>query len=189
MRRLRLKIPIAAGALAVALATMLLPATAATAHFRFGPHPFVPDKSIGPIHLGESETSVHLGPTTRNGPGSVFYRRYSITVGYKNGRAAGLSISELAIDPTALVTPGQYKTPTHPEIALGVPMSKVSVAYPHAQCAHHVISDTPSLVTENCLLRSHSGHTFFAGGAVKAGQRVDIGAILVTVPGAGPQHP
>ncbi|MGH2869649.1 MAG: hypothetical protein ACRDNK_19040, partial [Solirubrobacteraceae bacterium] len=82
-----------------------------------------------------------------------------------------------------------YQTHTHPDVAIGVPMGNVPSRYPQAQCAHHVIPQTPPLVTENCLLRSHHGHTFFAGGAVKQGQSIHIAAILVTTAAAGPKAP
>ncbi len=190
MHKLRLTIlPIAAAALTVAFGYAVPSLAVATTHHHFGPHLLVPGKSVGPVHLGALEANVHLGPTTINGPGSVFYRDYSITVGYLHGRAAGISISELAVDPNALVSPGQYQTHTHPNVAIGVPMGNVSSSYPHAQCAHHVIPQVPPLVTENCLLRSHYGDTFFAGGAVKQGQRIDIAAILVSTAAAGPKAP
>jgi hypothetical protein len=151
-------------------------------------YPLIPGESIGPVHLGELESSVHIGRSVTNGPGSIFYPDYSITVGYMHGRAAGLSISELAVDPNAMVSPGRYQTATHPTIAVGVPIGRVRSAYPHAQCAKHVIPSTQPQHTENCLLRSHHNHTFFAGGATTHGS-VLIAAILVSTAAAGPQAP
>jgi hypothetical protein len=180
---------VASLALTVAFGYTTPPPAVASNHHLSVTRLLVPGKSMGPVYLGELRTNVHIGRSTTNGPGSVFYRDYSLTVGYKHGRAVGIATNILAVDPSALVSPGQYQTHTHPDVAVGVRMGHVSSRYPQAQCAHHVISVTPSLVTENCLLRSNHGHTFFAGRAVKQGQPIIIASILVTAPSAGPQSP
>lgn len=189
MHRLRLKVlPLALAALAVAVGSALPSLAVAKKHH----HALllVPDKSIGPVHLGEPETQVHIGRRLTNGPGSFSYGDYSLTVAYQNGRAVAIATnSGEAIDPAALVFPWQYQTHTHPNIGIGNPMKHVRSIYPQATCAHHVISVVPSLETENCLLRSDHGHTFFAGRAAKHGETIRIGAILVTVPAVGPQKP
>jgi hypothetical protein len=181
-------VPVAAVALVMAFA-YTLPSLAVAKK----PHHdtlLVPGKSIGPVFLGESETDVHIGPRLTNGPGSFFYRDYSLTVAFKHGKAVAISTnSNEAFDPKALVFPYQYQTRTHPNVSIGNPMDHVPLRYPHAKCAHHVISLVPSLQTENCLLHGHHGQTFFAGRAEKQGETITIGAIVVTIPTAGPQKP
>jgi hypothetical protein len=190
MHRVRFTVlTIPAAALIVACSYTMPSLAVATNQHHLGVHTLVPGQSVGPVALGASEAAVHIGPSKTNGPGSVFYPRYSLTVAYKHGRVVAIATNELAVDPNAMVSPGQYQTHTQPNVAIGVPIRHVSSRYPKAQCAHHVISHVPSLVTENCLLRGTHGHTFFAGGAVKQGQVILINAILITVPTAGPQHP
>lgn len=190
MQRLQVKILITVAMAFTAAVGVVVPSVAlATIHQPLHAHLLVPGKSIGPVYLGERESAVHIGPSVTNGPGSVFYRDYSITVAYKHGRAVALAISNQAIDPAARVTPYQYQTYTHPNISIGNAMGHVRARYPQAQCAHHTISVTPSLQTENCLLRGSHGHTFFAGGAEEAGRTIFVDAILVTVAAAGPKAP
>jgi hypothetical protein len=198
MHRLRLRVlPLAAAALTVALGCTLPSLAVAKKQHHFGPRLLVPGKSIGLVYLGEPEAKVHLGPSVRNEPGSFYYRDYSIVVAYRQGRAVAISTG-LRIgggDPNALVTPGQYQTHTHPDVAIGVPMGNVPSTYPQAQCAHHVTSlgggGVPQKETEDCLLRSNHGHggTFFAGIQAEQGHTVHIGLIEVLVAALAPQAP
>ena len=172
-------------------------AAAKSRSLHFGPQPFVPGNSIGPVHLGEPEGQVHLGPGESHQPGSFSYREYSLVVVYRGGRVIVISTAETpGSDLTgALVTPGQYKTHTKPVVAIGTPMAQVSSAYPQAECKHYTLNapgGIPDLVTEDCVLqdpRDHSG-TFF-GGAASNPKRgpILIGAIFVTIASAVPHLP
>jgi hypothetical protein len=146
------------------------------------------------VYLGEPENSVHLGPVVRNGPGSFAYPDYSIVVAYQHGKAVAIATNILFNvngQGGAVVRSGQYETPSHPVLGIGVAIGVVKSAYPQAQCAHHIISLEPPIEDASCLLRSNHGHThtFFAGNATTQGQTVRIGAILVTIASVGPQSP
>jgi hypothetical protein len=145
----------------------------------------VPGKSIGSVYLGEPQSHVHVGRVIRNGPGSFAYPDYAIVVAYRHGSAVAIATNFLFQSKV----PGEYETPSHPALRIGVAIGLVTSAYPRAQCAHHIISTVPPLEDEACLLRSRHGNTFFAGNATTQGQTVRIGAILVSIPSVGPQSP
>jgi hypothetical protein len=189
MHRLRLTVlPSVAAVAGVVLACVLPSLAVASSPNRL----IVPGKSVGPVHLGEPKADVHIGPSESNGSGGFFYSDYSLTVAYQNGKVVAISIT-LGTHPSPgeLVAPGQYETHGHPRVGIPAPMANVRSRYPSAKCAHHSIPGPPTKGLENCLLKSKHGHTFFAGIAAKPGSVLynHIGAILVTVPGAGPKAP
>jgi hypothetical protein len=197
VRRRRCNVPATVATLVAVLTVGVLSWVSSLAVATTNPRPpvlLVPGKSIGPVYLGEPETSVHLGRVVRNGPGSFAYPDYSLGVAYKAGKAIAISTNILYNahgQGGAVVVSGQYETRSHPVLSIGVAIGLVKSAYPQAQCAHHIISSEPPLESGACLLRSNHGHThtFFAGNATTQGQRVRIGAILVTIASVGPQSP
>ena len=191
MPRSRLTIlPVAAAALAVALSGTLPSLATAKKHHHchICAQPLVPGKSIGPVHLGEPESQVHLGPSVSNQPGTFSYRDYGLTVGYRHGKVVVIVITESSIAALA------YQTHTHPIVRLEDPMAHVPSAYPHAQCQHYVLNapgGKPDLVTDDCVLHdphNHSG-TFFGGSAGKPGPPIDVGLVIVAAAGYVPHLP
>jgi hypothetical protein len=193
VRRRRCNVPATVATLVAVLTVGVLSWVSSLAVATTNPRPpvlLVPGKSIGPVYLGEPETSVHLGRVLRNGPGSFAYPDYSLTVVYQHGKVVGMAINFL-YKGGSVVQSGQYETRSHPVLGIGVAIGLVKSAYPQAQCAHHIIGQEPPLESGACLLRSNHGHThtFFAGNATAQGQTVRIGAILVTIASLGPQSP
>ena len=197
MHRLRLRILPLSAALAVAFSCALPSLTVAKEppHCQhLCPQPLVPGKSIGPVHLGEPESQVHLGPSESHQPGSFFYRDYSLGVAYRNRKAVAIVLGGDTNPAFQALAEGGYETHTHPIVGVGRPVTHVPSAYPQAKCQHYILNapgGTPDLVTEDCVLddpHNHSG-TFFGGEASKPGPPTEIGVIIVAIASVVPHLP